>query len=129
MIQDILDVMEYRSGPDSCNSVYVGSLMTAQVYHLLGIPYRPGVQIANGLQKADILEVEAVHKYLYDKIEYMKAHPMTWANNLRIARRIILESDALLKECIKVMLAHQRTESRNLRERVARFRKRLANGR
>lgn len=71
---DILAALKYRSGPDSCNSLYAGSLQTSMVIQALGGSYgRDGA--ADLLPKATDKMVNEAYKCLRNLIEYMKVHP------------------------------------------------------
>lgn len=77
MKEEILAAMDYRSGEDSCNSVYVGSMAEARVYHICGHYYREAheISVKKLLDNASGHEIAEVHKYLKHYIDYMKKHP------------------------------------------------------
>lgn len=72
---DILDALEYKSGNDSCNSVYVGSLGTAIVVEILGGYYGKSY-IPALLNVATEAQVRAAHKQLKRVITYMHKPPV-----------------------------------------------------
>lgn len=75
MKQEIIDVMDYKSGSDSCNSVYVGGLATAHVISVLGGSY--GKDSFKGLiEEATGGQIQKVHEYLKSYINYMLANPI-----------------------------------------------------
>ena len=67
--------MEYRSGSDSCNSLYMGSMATAGLYHILGLQYGKG-GFDEALEKARRKQVDQLLKACDNIIEYMKKYPM-----------------------------------------------------
>jgi len=70
----IREAMVYRSGEDSCNSVYMGSMAIAGLYHVLGLRYGEG-NFAEALEKAGRKKVDALLKECKSMIVYMRAHP------------------------------------------------------
>lgn len=75
--EEIKAVLKYRSGADSCNSVYVGSMATAKVCDILDITYGSD-NINKAIDKADLRVIHRVHKYLYPGyIKYMRKNPVT----------------------------------------------------
>lgn len=71
----ILAAMKYRSGNDSCNSFYMGSMATAKLYHALGMKYGDDDFEAN-LAIADDATVASVKAAAQHYIDYMLAHPV-----------------------------------------------------
>lgn len=73
---DILAALEYRSGPDSCNSVYMGSMATASVYHAMGLNYGEGDLVA-AIKSAGSGQIANALDACRGVIRYMKMYPTT----------------------------------------------------
>lgn len=70
----ILKASRYRSGADSCNSLYMGGLATASLVHALGGAYgRDDVLML--LTKATDAQIEAGLDVCANIIDYMRDHP------------------------------------------------------
>lgn len=74
MKADLLAVLDYRSGPDSCNSIYVGSMASAQIYHAFRMRYGYG-DIREAIRGGSLRQVEQAYEVAKHTIAYMKAHP------------------------------------------------------
>ena len=67
--------MKYRSGPDSCNSYYMGGIELAHLYRILGIVYgRFGFDEA--LEKASRKQLNYLLESCSGMLKYMKKYPM-----------------------------------------------------
>jgi len=100
MEQDILDVWHYKSGEDSCSSLYMGGMATAHACGIIGREYaRDKRPLAENLAACTYKQIVDCHKYLRYIIKYMKEHPMSWKNNLSLAHRLIQEQHELLDWC------------------------------
>lgn len=65
----------YRSGSDSCNSLYMGSIATSRLLHVLGGVYgQDGLESL--LERATESQVNAGIDYAWNYIDYMQKHPM-----------------------------------------------------
>lgn len=73
--QEILAALEYRSGNDSCNSVYAGSMKLAQVISLLGGSYGKD-SVEHLLETATCEQIAAAHRSLSFLIGFMHKHPV-----------------------------------------------------
>lgn len=73
---DILAALNYRSGPDSCNSIYMGSMATAMVYHAVGLKYGMGDLVA-AIETASEDQVLRALDACRGVINYMKMYPTT----------------------------------------------------
>lgn len=72
----ILAASRYRSAADSCNSVYLGSMATAKLFHVLGGDWgRNG--LADVIKAASRAQVDEALKVCASVIEYMGKHPTT----------------------------------------------------
>lgn len=70
----ILDATKYRSGADSINSVYMGSMALASLYCALGKQYgRDSLEIA--IATASEIQIQAALKICAPYIEYMIKYP------------------------------------------------------
>lgn len=76
-IAEILKVWSYKSGEDSCNSVYLGSMEKGSVLHILGSTYASNTPIEELLDTADDAQVSKVHRKLNWIIVFMNANVVT----------------------------------------------------
>ena len=67
--------MVYRSGSDSCNSMYMGSMSTARLYYILGLKYGD-VGFDEALEDATRKQLDKLLEACDNIIEYMKKYPM-----------------------------------------------------
>jgi uncharacterized membrane protein len=72
----ILAAAKYRSGNDSCNAFYMGSMATCELYFILGAPGLPNIPLENILAKATPAQIEKAKTYAKPYIDYMIAHPV-----------------------------------------------------
>lgn len=75
----IRQALKYRSGSDSIGSVYMGSMATARVYHLLNLSYgfTERAEFDKALDSADRETIDKILEVCRSVIEYMQKHPTT----------------------------------------------------
>jgi len=55
--------VRYRSGPDLMNTVYLGGMATARMFHLLGAEYGGDVSFQDAIDQASDGQIEEAHAY------------------------------------------------------------------
>ncbi len=71
----IRQAVYYRSGPDSCNSMYMGGMALASLMHALGTTLGNG-DFEPVLLKANRKQLDNALDVCKNIIEYMQKHPM-----------------------------------------------------
>lgn len=69
--------LKYKSGADSCNSVYMGSMATARACAILGVGWPPSVKLADAVDNASDKVIERLLEHCQHYIDYMLEHPTT----------------------------------------------------
>ena len=72
---DIIAALDYRSGPDSCNSVYLGSMAVGMICHAVGIKYSDAVDRREIIRTASREQIDKALKIAKPVIDHMKEHP------------------------------------------------------
>jgi hypothetical protein len=68
--------MAYRSGADSINEVYLGSMAKAGLYHVLGLRLT-SEDFDKALDQANRMQLDLLLSGCKHVIEYMRTHPVT----------------------------------------------------
>ena len=73
---DIVKVWDYKSGSDSCNSVYIGGMAAAGAIRRLGGRYGIDDDIKKLVASARPEQIDDCHDYLKSTIDFMKKNPV-----------------------------------------------------
>lgn len=75
MVEEILEASKYRSGNDSCNSLYMGGMMSARLFSILQADY--GItSLSDALNKASVQNIIKAREYCDGFIQKMRKHPV-----------------------------------------------------
>lgn len=72
---DIIAALDYRSGPDSVNSLYLGSMAVGMICHAVGIKYSDPVDRREAIHNATREQIDKALEACVAVIAHMKAHP------------------------------------------------------
>lgn len=72
----IKQATKYRSGPDSCNSLYMGGMAHAQLCRDLGVSYPTPNGIEDAIDKATDAQIDTAYERLSKFIDKMQKKPM-----------------------------------------------------
>ena len=72
--EEILAAVEYRSGTDSCNSLYMGSMARSQLLRHLGSSHRTD-NTESALEKASMEQLEKAHAFCEPYLAHRAKHP------------------------------------------------------
>lgn len=90
---DIIAALDYRSDPDSVNSVYLGSMAVGMICYAVGIKYSDQVDRREAIRNATREQIDDALQVCAGVIAHMKAHPTTTCPTCGTKGVVVKEAD------------------------------------